>query len=141
LVGDLPGGSAISRDSNPLTYDFVYYERAAVNGFFENGIYLDRVTIEVCVNSSCSGGPNSVVVVFNWGDGLPDNNTNVGSLGLPETGNDWIDEGDLYNGTGIAIDVDAMVSGGSSSYRYLRVTAPGADYSLGAEIDSIADLP
>jgi hypothetical protein len=118
-------------------YDLVYYERDAALP----GIYMDSVLVEVCTDATCSVS----YPVFNWGDGIIDGNTNIGALGYSpgEPDNQTIPESVLY-GTpplqvGITIDVDAVAPAGT--YGYLRLSAPGAPLTDGAEVDAIEVLP
>jgi len=118
-------------------YDLVYYERDAALP----GIYLDSVTVEVCADALCLVS----YLVFNWGDGILDTNTNVGAAGYSpgEPDNQIIPESVLY-GTpplqvGITIDVDAVAPAGT--YGYLRLSAPGAPLTDGAEVDAVEVLP
>jgi hypothetical protein len=118
-------------------YDLVYYERDALLP----GIYMDSVLVEVCTDVTCSVS----YPVFNWGDGAIDANTNVGAAGYSpgEPDNQTIPESVLY-GTpplqvGITIDVDAAAPAGT--YGYLRLSAPGAPLTDGAEVDAIEVLP
>ena len=118
-------------------YDFIYYERFSMA---VSGIYLDSVRVEVCDDLACA----SSHMVFDWGDGLPDMNTNVGGAGTPgEPDNDQISESILYGTSplqvGIAIDVDAVAPAGT--YGYLRLSAPGAPLTDGAEVDAVEVLP
>jgi hypothetical protein len=119
-------------------YDLVYYERytSAVPG-----IYMDSVRVEVCTDAVCS----TSYTVFNWGDGTPDGNTNVGAAGYSpgEPDNGAIPEAVLY-GTpplqvGVAIDVDAVAPGGS--YGYIRITSLSGGDSDGSEVDALEILP
>ena len=45
----------------------------------------------------------------------------------------------LYNGTGVAIDIDGIVPAGT--YFYIRFTAPTGDSDNQTEIDAIEVLP
>jgi hypothetical protein len=126
---------------NHAGYDFVYYERYTPDP--PAGIYLDSVILEVCTTANCT----TPYVVFNWGDGPLDANSNVGvwaAAQLPpvaETDNAHIPESALYGTsplrTGIAIDVGAAPG---NNYKYLRITAPLLATD-GAEIDAIQVLP
>lgn len=129
------GELLIDLGSQPITshpgHDFVYYEQAACGG-----ICLDWVQVQVCPDASCTSG---VVTVFNWGDDLPDNNTNVASYASGgEIDNEAIPAIDLYNGSGVTIDVDAITAIPPSGYRYIRILSPyNWPNNDGAEIDSI----
>lgn len=118
-------------------YDFVYYERAnPVN------IAMDSVILSI------SSDGTTYYIVFNWGDNIPDNNSNVGIIASntgTEDDNQTIQSTDLYgtppNQTGILIDVDNAPSHPPvGSYGYLAIQAPIAptnDGNDGADIDSI----
>jgi len=119
-------------------FDFVYYERftAAVPG-----IYMDTVVVEVCSDASCTVS----YPVFDWSDGALDLNTNIGAAGYTPTepDNDPIPEAVLYGipplQVGITIDVDAVAPAGT--YGYLRLSAPGAPLTDGAEVDAVEVIP
>jgi hypothetical protein len=112
-------------------FDFVFYESAGCSG-----ICLDWVQVDVCESQPCTWIP-----VFNWGDGLPDTNTNVaGYAAGGEVDNESILASDLQNNTGITIDVDpfGMPAGG---YRYLRIWSPiNWPDNDGAQVDSIENV-
>jgi len=114
-------------------YDFVYYEQPACSG-----ICLDWVQVDIC-DASCS----SWVTVFNWGDGNPDNNTNVASFAAGgEDDNEDIPAAALLNGSGITIDVDAFGPVPGGGYRYIRIWSPyNWPNNDGAEVDSIDIVP
>ena len=108
--------------------------------YFENtgcgGICLDWVRVDV------SNDGANWVTVFNWGDGKPDNNTNIASYsGGNELDNAPIPAAALYcsNGycTGIEIDVDALGPVPVGGYRYIRIWSPLNPGNDGSEVDSI----
>jgi hypothetical protein len=117
------------------SYDLAYYERPAPTG---NGIFLDWVIVQI------SDG-YTWYTVFNWGNDIADTNSNMNFNILPNP--QVPPEGDqrdipttsLYNGTGIAIDVDAIVPPGT--YSYLRFIAPTGDADGQMEIDAVEVLP
>lgn len=117
------------------SYDLVYYERAAPGG---TGVFLDWVIIEI-------GDGTNWYTVFNWGDNLADTNSNMDFNLLPdphvpeESDQRDIPTSALYNGTGIAINVDAIVPPGI--YTYIRFTAPAGDSDGQMEIDALEVLP
>jgi hypothetical protein len=132
----------VDLSSNPVVThagdDLVYYERYAPA---IPGIYMDSVKVEVCSDATCSVS----YTVFDWGDGVLDGNTNVGAAGYSpgEPDNQTIPESVLF-GTpplqvGITIDVEAVAPPGT--YPYLRLSAPGAPLTDGAEVDAIDVLP
>lgn len=126
------------------TPDFVYYEIVARNNPYPQ-VDLDWVEIEI------SQDGNSWIPVFYWGNGVSDDNTNV-SLTLPginsvcftnpgmvpaETDNCPIPTTQLYNSTGITVDIDAIpgiVAG--ASYPWMRITSPAGSQD-GANVDAI----
>jgi hypothetical protein len=91
--------------------DFYFYE-------FPNGpgIYLDQTEIAVAPDDG-SGQPGSFTVVFVWGDDDQSNNGTVLPKYLPELPNRPIQASDLYNGTGIGIDIGR---GDGVRYRFIR---------------------
>jgi hypothetical protein len=114
-------------------YDFVDYEQAACSG-----ICLDWVQIDVC------GDPcTSWVTVFNWGDDIPDTNTNVAAFSAGgELDNEDIPAAALLNGSGVTIDVDPLGPVPSGGYRYIRIWSPiNWPNNDGAEVDSIDVVP
>ncbi len=119
-------------------YDFVYYEAPGCSG-----ICLDWVIVDVCDTLPCSNW----LTVFNWGNDIPDNNTNVAAYSAGgETDNKDIPASALHcaNGfcTGITIDVDAFGPSPSGGYRYVRVRSPiNWPNNDGSQIDSIEVLP
>lgn len=115
-------------------YDLVYYERPAPTG----GINLDWVIVEI-------GDGTNWYQVFNWGNNIADINSNMDFNILPnpqvppETDQRNIPGSSLYNSTGVAINVDAMVPTGT--YTYIRFSAPPGDSDGQTEIDAVAVLP
>ena len=132
---DLDSAGAPRITSHP-GYDLVDYEATGCAG-----TCLDWVQIDVC-DDPCSGW----VTVFNWGDDIPDTNTNVAAYAAGgETNNKSIPAAALNcaNGycTGITIDVDpfGVPPGG---YRYLRIWSPiNWPDNDGAQVDSIEIVP
>lgn len=115
-------------------YDLVYYERPSSRG----GIYLDWVIVEI-------GDGNNWSTIFYWENNVPDTNSNMDFNILsnpqtpPEPDQRAILASELYNSTGIAIDIDAIVPPGT--YSYIRFTAPPGDVDNQMEIDAIEVLP
>ncbi len=91
----------------------------------------------------CAAPCTNWITVFNWGDDIPDNNTNVASFAAGgEIDNEDIPAAALLNGTGITIDVDAFGPVPASGYRYIRIWSPiNWPNNDGAEVDSIEVLP
>ena len=117
-------------------YDFVYFEQAACGG-----ICLDWVRIDVSADNA------NWITVFNWGDNLPDANTNIaGYTGNNEIDNAPIPASALYcnNGfcTGIEIDVKPFGPVPPGGYRYIRIWSPlNWPDNDGAEVDSLLIFP
>lgn len=156
---NFPDGSFIVLDmsSNPIVvnatpdgnYDLVFYEDENPNG--SGQIAMDQVSLGI--TNDPSGSP--YYEVFNWGDGIPDVNTNVdtAALGLPtaEVDNQTIPTSDLYEDpasspppansqTGILIDVDQAPSHPPpGSYQYIVILAPPATNPNNAGDDGQAD--
>ncbi len=137
-VYNLPSGSALTLGINLVVnehpgWDLAYYELPA-----GNGVLLDWIIIQI------SDGTNWYTV-FNWGDNLADTNTNMdfNTLSNPETPQERdqrdIPSAELYNSTGIAIDLDSVVPPGT--YPYIRFIAPPGDVDSHTEIDAIEVLP
>jgi hypothetical protein len=124
-------------------YDMVYYEMANPN--CGGQVCMDQVIIGI--TNDATG--QTYYEVFNWGDGIPDTNTNVDTtqLGVPtaEDDNQIISTSDLYIDpsqvglpqppdlqTGILIDVDTAPSNPprdpvtGTTYDYVVVVAPPA---------------
>ena len=125
--------------NNDSEWDLIYYERATV----PDGILLDWVVVQISDGTTW-------YTIFNWGDELPDANTNVDYRILPDSPQSpeepdqrYIAPGNLYSSsgltTGIAIDIDSIVPPGT--YSYIRFYAPPADFDGHAEIDAIEVLP
>lgn len=94
----------------------------------------------------CESQPCTWITVFNWGDGIPDSNTNVASYAAGgEDDNESIPGAALQcaNGycTGITIDVDPF-GVPPAGFRYLRIRSPlNWPNNDGAQVDSIDVLP
>jgi uncharacterized repeat protein (TIGR01451 family) len=126
--------------NNQAGYDFVMYER---------NLSFGSVDIEprvISVSNSPTGPWNQV---FNWGDGLLDANTSLGSaawggsygLGAGEpTTNIPTLVPEFYNvdDAGIGIDIDSL--GLTGPYRYIRAQTPTAPCD-GAHLDSVSIPP
>ncbi|MFN8412176.1 MAG: hypothetical protein U0Z26_07295 [Anaerolineales bacterium] len=100
-------------------YDLVYYETESLSS--PGNIQLDNVILGISTHADGS----VYYEVFNWGNGIPDTNTNVASV--PENDNQIIPTTNLYSnpGTGILIDVDNATSAPPpDTYNYLVVIAP-----------------
>jgi uncharacterized repeat protein (TIGR01451 family) len=113
--------------------DIVIYE-------FDNAgmVFMDWMIIQV-------GDGSNWYTVFYWGDDLADTNSNMNINILPPNTPPEEDNRMLatavyfYNGPGITIDIDPMVSMGT--YPYLRIIAPNGDADGQLEIDAIELLP
>lgn len=140
----LPSGSTLTLNINltangDAAWDLVFYEYSVFPMF--DGIWLDWIIIEI------SDG-NNWYRIFNWGDNIRDTNTNVdyAILTVPvtpptpeEVDQRPVASGDLYNGSGIAINIDGIVPLGN--YTFIRFYAPPGDVDGGTEIDAIEILP
>ena len=133
--GTLTLGINLIADGDP-EWDLVYYELPA-----GSGIYLDWIIVEISDGTSW-------YTIFNWGNESADANTNVDFNYLPnppvppdpqEPDQRDIPSAVLYNATGIAIDIDAIVPAGT--YSYIRFTAPPGDVDGQTEIDALEILP
>lgn len=139
-VAEIGCGQAhiIDLGTSPITthagYDFVYYESENPPDF----ITLDWVVLQVGADL---GGPWTTV--FYWGDGLPDANTNMSVLSLPEIDNLPILlavlSGIEPHVPGIAIDVEQRAPAGT--YQYLRIFSPSGEFDDPAQVDAIQLLP
>ncbi len=138
-------------------YDLVYYEH---NNY--SFVYLDWIIIGI---SNYADGSH-YYEVFNWGNGTPDTNTNVGDVAqssgteldnqaIPVSGNTELppSQTELYdpdyspgapgtNGplpqTGILIDVDSATSvPPPNTYNYVVIIAPQGDLDGAVQVDAI----
>jgi len=129
-------------DGDPAA-DFVFYESPLAPG-----IALDQIVIEI----STTGLPGTWFPVFFWGDTTADTNTNVDNVNIPniasacptEADNCAIAGGDLYNGTGVTVDVDnSPLSPGlpPGTYPWIQFSEPGLGSTDGTHVDAIEILP
>ncbi len=116
-------------DGNNSDDEFVYYELPSGSC---GGIIMDFVIISI-------GNGNTWYEVFNWGNGSATDNAHIPSSYLPELDTREVCGADLYNNTGVSINVDASAPLGT--YSYIRIYAPidGNDHVL--EVDAIETLP
>jgi hypothetical protein len=110
--------------------DMVFYENP-----FGIGIRLDFVTIDVSEDGT------NWYTVFNW-DGIAGgvSGTNIDAHAIDGSGeeeNEDIDSSELYNGTGITIDIGIWTPGGYS-FRYVRLSDAGGTER--SEIDAVERL-
>jgi hypothetical protein len=141
------GGTATFFMSQPIIAngdpgaDFVFYELP-----MGPGINLDQIIIEISTDE------NIWHRVFYWGDTIADTNTNVDNVNIPniasacptEMDNCPIASGNLYNNTGIRIDVDnSPLSPGlpQGNYFWIRFSEPGITPDDGTHVDAIEILP
>ena len=140
VVYFLPSGGSLTLGISLVAngdgnFDLVYYERPAPSG---TGIFLDWVIVEI-------GDGTNWYTVFYWGDNIADTNSNMDfnllpNPQVPEEGDQRdIPTASLYNGTGIAINIDGVVPAGT--YSYIRFTAPAGDSDNQMEIDAVEILP
>jgi len=138
VIYNLPAGGTLTLGINLVVnghpgWDLVYYERPA-----GSGVFLDWVIVEI------SDGTNWYTI-FNWGNNVADTNTNMdfnilSNPQVPEEPDQRdIPTAELYNSTGIAIDLDSIVPPGT--YPYIRFIAPPGDIDNHMEIDAIQVLP
>jgi hypothetical protein len=118
-------------------YDLIYYELTQGSPTTAPGVLMDCVVLQV-------GDGVNWYTIFNWGDNNVDTNAsmNMNTIGAAaETDNFAIDASALYNLTGIEIDVDSVVPGGT--YKYMRIISPATptDSGDGVEIDAIHVIP
>jgi hypothetical protein len=79
-------------------------------------VLLDWVEIAVAPDDG-SGHPANFTVVFIWGDDITENNGLIPSTYNPEEPNKPINSSDLYNGTGIGINIG---NDDGATYRFVR---------------------
>ena len=137
-VAGIPDGYyvIVTLSSNPIfvygptdtNYDFVYYER-------DTGTDVDMDQVILSISSDGS----TYYVVFNWGDGVADDNSNVGDVAGSENDNQSIPYTELHNNTGILVDVDNAPSNPPvGTYQWLAIQAPTpSSGNDGADVDSI----
>lgn len=138
-------GSPILVVSTPsdTNADLVYYEQASAPG-----VQMDQVIISISMDGS------QYYVVFNWGDGIADDNSNVGDVAGSEGDNQPINASELYDpdgagsapDTGILIDVDNADSNPPpGSYQYIAIQAPdlpsNTDTDVGFDSVDVVDVP
>jgi uncharacterized repeat protein (TIGR01451 family) len=142
-IGD--GGSATFYLNQPIVAngdaapDFVFHELLITTP--PVGVYLDQVIVEISADGV------TWYRVFFWGDNNPDTNTNVDNVNITnisstcptEFDNCIIAPADLYNGTGITINVDPFAPAGN--YYWIRFTEPGLTPGDGTHVDAIEILP
>jgi hypothetical protein len=121
------GGILVDLGSQTWIGGLVYYEVENPTG--PGTIALDWAIVSVSANST---GPWTLI--FYWGDSNSGNNGYVPAIYYPpENDNQTIGFGELYNQTGIRIDV-------AGTYRYVLIEAPpGCDDP--AQVDAIQVLP
>ena len=127
---DLGSTPIIVNNPPDAYYDFVYYE------------WANPVVLLDCVILSISSDGAVFYDVFYWGDGFPDDNSNVPSSTEDDEFpiNPMVLYGPLQ--TGILVDVDTTLLSNPpiGSYRYLKIEAPlfcPNDRNDGVEIDAI----
>lgn len=149
IITNLPNGNYTVLDfsSNPIyvlpipdnNYDLVFYENTYAGN--SNYIHLDNIIIGI---SEYADG-SIYYEVFNWGDGIPDMNTNVGPIAGDEDDNQSIATSDLYDpddagpapSTGILIDVDnASSQPPPNTYNYVVIISPNTG-SGASQIDAV----
>lgn len=144
FVADLGANPVVVNGPADTNYDLAYYE---LNNCA--GVCMDQVSLGISQQSDGS----TYYEVFNWGDGVPDTNSNVdtGDIGVDpaEIDNQSIPAAELYGTpptqTGILIDVDNAPSNPPpDTYQYVVVIAPSPTTGNdGADVDAIevVDVP
>jgi hypothetical protein len=144
-LGTIPDGRYVVINLSPspimvngpsdTNYDFVYYEESS-----GPGILMDKVKLSISTNNII------YYMVFNWGDGTPDANSNIGDVAATtttENDNQPINSSELYGTTplktGVLVDVDNAPSHPPvGSYQYLAIQAPPTpDSTDGIGMDSV----
>jgi hypothetical protein len=143
IVITLTAAPIVVNGISDTNYDFVYYEQEQACGMpacpSGTGIQMDSVIISISMDDVI------YYVVFNWGDGTPDNNSNVGDVTTntgTENDNQNIDSSELHGtapqDTGVLVDVDnASSNPPPGDYWYVAIQAPSPDVDGGAGFDSI----
>jgi hypothetical protein len=139
--------------TTPDGYDLIFYEY--IDPINPSSIYLDQIIIGISQNADGS----NYYEVFNWGDNIPDTNTNVDTttltidttctVGPPECDNRVIPTADLYPGpsgpapsTGILINVDTAPSAPpEGTYNYIVIISPISGAPDPAQIDTVVVIP
>jgi hypothetical protein len=142
IVLDLGSTPIIVNGPSDTGYDMVYYEMYNLDC---GGVCMDEIVVGI---SQVSNG-SSYYEVFNWGDDVPDMNTNVGDVADvagAELDNQEIPTSELYGPilyqTGIAINVDGATSNPPlGSYQYVVILSPEGGSGQSAEINAIEVLP
>jgi hypothetical protein len=138
VVYNLSSGGTLTLGINLVVngqagWDIAYYELPA-----GGGVLLDWAIIQVSDGMTW-------YTVFDWGNNVADTNSNVDFNILsnpttpPERDQRNISSAELYNSTGIAIDLDSVVPPGT--YPYIRFIAPPGDVDNQMEIDAIEVIP
>ncbi len=119
-------------------YDLALYEYNN-NGF----VYMDWVIVGI--TNSADG--SQYYEVFNWGNGTPDNNSNVGDVAGTEGDDQQVDPSEFYDPdgagtapqTGILIDVDTATSAPpANTYNYVVIISPlGGTSVTNAQVDAL----
>jgi hypothetical protein len=121
------GGILVDLGSQTWIGRLVYYE--VENPSDPGNIALDWVIVSVSANST---GPWTLI--FYWGDTNSGNNGNVPAVYYPpENDNQRISFGELYNQTGIRINV-------GGTYRYVLIESPPGCGDP-AQVDAVEVLP
>lgn len=135
IVVNLSVTVSSSPDGN---YDLAYYE-------YNNTGYVYMDWIIVGITNSPDG--SQYYEVFNWGNGLPDNNSNVGDVAGTENDDQQVPASEFYDpdGAGVApqsgilIDVDMATSAPpANTYNYVVIISPIGGTSLtDAQVDAL----
>lgn len=147
-IGNIADGSyvvislSVTVNATPDNYyDLAFYEYNYNNLGF---ISLDNIIIGI---SHFSDG-SQYYEVFNWGNGTPDANSNVGEIAQTtgESDNQNINTSDLYDPdgagpaqqTGILIDVDTATSNPpADTYEFIVLISPSGGSGESAQVDAV----
>jgi hypothetical protein len=115
---------------------YLIYEPAYAGGAT---VDMDLIILQV-------GDGRNWYTVFNWGDGSPDDNTDIpyNSNSVDCTGepdNCPIDVSQLANAPGVTIQLNGILTVGNT-YRYIRIKSPSAgDSGDGLDVNKITAGP
>jgi hypothetical protein len=142
LPVDLGVNGVVVSNAPDGNYDLVLYEALTTAG---TEINLDQISILISQDGI------TYYQVFNWGDNVPDTNTNLDPALQPEVDNAPIPTTDLYSPdptntaipqTGILIDVDTAPSNPpEGTYNYLAIISPPSVDSAQVDAITITEVP
>jgi hypothetical protein len=113
---------------------------------------MDEIIIGI--SNAALWATNTYYEVFNWGDGVPDTNSNLGDVAGPEDDNQSIPESEFYGPPpapdGILIDVDTADSNPPAGAYDLVIiisppnpapTPPGSDGTTQVDSIEVTEVP